>query len=40
MSRLVQGDVGCGKTIIAVLSLLTAVDSGYQGALFELPCTY
>ena len=33
MSRLVQGDVGCGKTIIAVLSLLTAVDSGYQGAL-------
>ena len=33
MSRLVQGDVGCGKTIIAILSLLTAVDSGYQGAL-------
>lgn len=33
MSRLVQGDVGCGKTIIAVLSLLAAVDSGYQSAL-------
>ena len=33
MSRLVQGDVGCGKTIIAVLALLAAVDSGYQGAL-------
>lgn len=33
MSRLVQGDVGCGKTILAVLALLAAVDSGYQGAL-------
>ena len=33
MSRLVQGDVGCGKTILAVLALLAAVDSGYQGAM-------
>ena len=33
MSRLVQGDVGSGKTILAVLSLVLAGCSGYQGAL-------
>lgn len=33
MNRLVQGDVGCGKTIIAFLSLLDVVMEGYQGAL-------
>jgi ATP-dependent DNA helicase RecG len=33
MNRLVQGDVGSGKTIIAVLALVKAVRSGYQGAL-------
>ncbi len=33
MSRLVQGDVGSGKTIIAVLSLVLAACEGYQGAL-------
>lgn len=33
MSRLIQGDVGSGKTILAVLALLLTVQNGYQGAL-------
>ncbi len=33
MHRLVQGDVGSGKTVLAVLALLKAVESGFQGAL-------
>jgi ATP-dependent DNA helicase RecG len=30
MNRLIQGDVGSGKTIVAVLSMLLAVDNGFQ----------
>lgn len=33
MHRLLQGDVGAGKTIVAVTALLTAVQGGHQGAL-------
>ena len=33
MGRLLQGEVGSGKTIIAVTSLLAAVTSGHQGAM-------
>ena len=33
MNRLVQGDVGAGKTVIAMAALLIAVRSGYQAAL-------
>ena len=32
MHRLLQGDVGAGKTVVAVATLLTAVQGGHQGA--------
>lgn len=36
MNRLIQGDVGSGKTIVAIIALMTAVFNGYQGA-FMVP---
>jgi ATP-dependent DNA helicase RecG len=33
MQRLLQGDVGSGKTVLAALAMLQAVESGYQAAL-------
>ena len=36
MNRLLQGDVGSGKTVVAIAAILLAVDSGYQGA-FMVP---
>ncbi|MEJ6658406.1 MAG: ATP-dependent DNA helicase RecG [Synechococcus sp. ChSW.bin.154] len=33
MARLVQGDVGSGKTVVAIAALLRAVEAGCQGAL-------
>ncbi len=33
MNRLLQGDVGCGKTLVALMSMLIALDNGFQAAL-------
>jgi len=33
MLRLLQGDVGCGKTVVAALGILAAVGNGHQGAM-------
>ena len=32
MIRLLQGDVGSGKTIVALASMLTVIESGFQSA--------
>jgi len=33
MNRLLQGDVGCGKTVVALLAALVTIEAGYQAAL-------
>lgn len=33
MNRLIQGDVGCGKTLVALMSILIAIENGHQTAL-------
>ena len=36
MNRLLQGDVGSGKTVVALMSMLIAIDNGYQACIIIL----
>lgn len=33
MNRLLQGDVGCGKTLVATFAMLLALDNGWQACM-------
>ena len=33
MNRLLQGDVGCGKTVVSMAAMITACENGYQAAI-------
>jgi ATP-dependent DNA helicase RecG len=33
MNRLLQGDVGCGKTVVSMVAMITACENGYQAAI-------
>jgi ATP-dependent DNA helicase RecG len=33
MNRLIQGDVGCGKTVVAMIAIVVAAENGYQSSL-------
>ncbi len=33
MNRLIQGDVGCGKTVVALSAMLMAIENGFQAAI-------
>ena len=40
MIRLLQGDVGSGKTIVALISMLTVIESGYQVTLISMKAKF
>ena len=37
MNRLLQGDVGSGKTVVALMSMLIAIDNGFQTCIMAPP---